>query len=124
MKLKINYVLSIGLLCFFGCAKNPYTEFYINRVIGHYNECKGKEAEIYIVGSMDKGITEMESKGYKMVGYSSFKGGLKDTKLALKHCKKIGACVVLVETKHLGTKTFNKVVPVPNDPLPASSPKK
>ncbi len=117
MKLIRNTIIGIVLsIIFTGCATSGYKTFY--KPYGTNEQLrqaklnldykfleKGEEPQVYSTVDFDTDSKKLRAKGYIPIGYSSFNGAYEDTKNAVAQAKRLGATLVLINSKYTNTET-------------------
>lgn len=113
-----NLIILLMMLSFYGCAQNSYENFYQSFWDGKTlpsTESLGPDEQPKVLSSADlhRDIQILRAKKYLVLGYSSFNGGYEDTRNAVEQAKKIGASVVLINSKFTNTQTTTSALLVP-----------
>jgi serine protease Do len=113
-------VLSLVILFLTGCAQSGYKKFY-----NPYVDAKtlpdielltqGQEPKVFGTDNFDRDILTLRAKLYIPIGYSSFNGSYEDTKNASAQAKRIGATIVLVNSKYTNTQTTTSTLFLPDN---------
>lgn len=103
-----------------GCAASGYQKFYNPyvkvSVLPEPEMIKeGQEAQVYGTDNFDRDIRVLKAKKYAALGYSSFNGGYEDTKNAQAQAKRVGATIVLVNSKYTNTQTTTSTLFLPDN---------
>jgi len=113
--------LSIVFLAFllFGCTKNGYKQFYKSYVDAKTLSDvellgKGEEPKIYGTDNFEKDIQILRSKKYIAIGHSSFNGAFENAKNAVAQAKRIGATIILTNSKFTNTQTTTRTLFLPD----------
>jgi len=113
------YVILIALLLN-GCAQSGYKQFfkpYVDaKTIPDVELLKeGQEPQIFGTQDFEKDIKILRAKRYMPIGHSSFNGGYEDTSNAAAQAKRIGATIVLVNSKYTSTQTTTSTLFLPDN---------
>lgn len=74
----------------------------------------GEEPKVFGTNNFDKDIRILRSKMYIPIGYSSFNGKYEDENMVKAQAKRVGATVVLVNSKYTNTQTTTSPLFIPN----------
>src|SRR5690606_12764289 len=101
-----------------GCATSGYQQFYKESASldSLPNPVLLKEDElpqIYGTDDFDRDIETLRSKRYAVLGVSSFNGSLENEKKAMEQASRIGATLVLVQSKYTNTQTTTSTLFIP-----------
>lgn len=116
------YFILFLLVILTGCANgNGYSKFYYP-IEGPWQSqgdlemlSEGDDPQIFGSDDIKRDAATLRAKNYVPIGYSSFNGGLEDTKNAVKQAKKVGALIVLVNSKYTNTQTNSSVLFLPDN---------
>lgn len=113
------YFILFLLVILTGCA-GGYGQFYhayVDPALDPELELLTDGADPQIFGSdnIERDALTLRAKKYVTIGYSSFNGALEDTENAVKQAKKVGASIVLVNSKYTNTKTNTSVMFLPDN---------
>ena len=102
-----------------GCTMSGYQKFYTPYVdISTLPEPEiideGQEPKVYGTDNFERDIRTLRAKKYIALGYSSFNGGYEDTKNAQAQAKRVGATIVLVNSKYTNTQTTTSALFLPD----------
>lgn len=95
-----------ALLC--GCA-NPYTQFYTDQVEGRSIRelpmlvTHDGDPQLYATADHERDGRALFENGYVLIGYSTFNAGPVDSDQAIRHAKKVGAALVLLQSQYTNT---------------------
>ena len=116
---KTRYLLAFFVIILAGCASSGYEQFYHPfvdaqtlpdiRLLG-----QNEEPKVLVSDKLDRDIYILRSKGYFAIGESSFNGGYESIDNAAEQAKKIGATVVLINSKYTNTASTTSTLLVPN----------
>lgn len=105
-----KFAIAAMLITLFGCASNPYSQFYTDLTYGRYHgEADGvfapenQSPTIRNGGDINSDMTEMAENGYSAIGYSSFNAKAYEDWYALDQGRKIHADVVLIYRNYTNT---------------------
>lgn len=112
------FVLSV-LLVMTGCVASGYQKFYKPfvdaRTLSDVELLKPNEKpKIYGTNNFDRDIRALRSKQYIPIGYSSFNGEYENKSSVEAEARRIGATVVLVNSKYTDTQTTTAPLFFPN----------
>lgn len=96
----------IVTMAFAGCT-GGYGKFYNRLCMTDLPPVK--HAEVYAYS--DRTLQDLRSRGYIVVGYSSFNGALEDKSLAVNQAKKNGADIVLLRQAYTGSTQTTLALP-------------
>jgi len=101
-----------------GCASG-YQKFYKSEVDGKTSENiellqPGQEPKVYGTNNFERDSKALFSKGYIRIGYSSFNGSFEDEKKVKAQAKRVGAYIVLIDSKYTNTQSTTSSLFVPN----------
>ena len=113
------YILLITLFIT-GCAQSGYKKFYksygdAKTIPGVVLLKKGEEPKIFGSKDLEKDIRILRAKRYIPIGHSSFNGGYEDTSNAASQAKRIGATLILVNSKYTNTQTTTSTLFLPDN---------
>lgn len=99
---------ALALLLLAACA-NPYAQFYTDQLGGRsidefpiIDPHEG-EPQLYSTNDHERDGRALLENGFVLIGYSSFNAGPVDSKQAVRHAKKVGAAIVLVQSQYTNT---------------------
>ena len=98
------------LLLFTGCA-NPYSRFYTDQLGGQsIHEVRALithegEPRLYATSDHGRDSRALQENNYYRIGYSNFNASAIDSKKALRQAKKVGAAIVLIQSRYTNTVT-------------------
>jgi len=100
----LNKIFLIFVILFIsaGCA-NTFTRFYNPNLYNEYSFEKTQEVRSYRIGEPSEAKSYANNNGCVIVGSSDFITTGVNEKQAISHAKKIGADVVLIYSKYIGT---------------------
>ena len=110
---------SLLLVILSGCASG-YNQFYTSRVdVKSTSDLelleKYQEPELFGTNNFDRDIRILRSKGYVVIGESSFNGENEDSRNAVAQAKRVGATVVLVSSRYTNTQTTTTLLSLPDN---------
>jgi hypothetical protein len=113
-------LLIITAILTIGCAQSGYQKFYypnvdVTTLTGVEFLKEGEEPKMFGTDDFERDGIILLSKKYAPVGYSSFNGGLEDTKNAIAQAKSLGATIVLVNSEYTNTQTTTSTLFLPNN---------
>ena len=92
-----------------GCTTNNFEKFYIDKLQGKsVKELPGvavttESPKLYTTADTAKEIPAMVANGFVLVGYSAFNAGPQDNGGAIRQADKVGAAVVILQSKYTHT---------------------
>lgn len=103
-----------------GCSTSGYQQFYNSYVdVAALPEPEilqeGHEPQVYGTDNFERDIRTLRAKNYVALGYSSFNGGYEDTKNALAQAKRVGATIVLINSRYTNTQTTTSALFLPDN---------
>lgn len=118
--MKILSIESIMLLFLISCAQSGYQKFYNPYLdTSTLTEVEllqpGQDPQVFGTDDFERDIRILRAKQYLVVGCSSFNGEYEDTKNAISQAKRIGATVVLVNSKYTNTQTSTSALFLPKN---------
>lgn len=116
----------IAVMAFTGCTQSGYNQFYTPLVpkdefqkgIDNHFIIPLKDDEevlLYMSNNIEEDDIKVVSKGYALIGYSSFNGKLEDIDNAKKQAKQIGAHIVLVKSDYTDTTNVSGALLLPDN---------
>lgn len=113
-----TFIAILTALAMVGCASG-YQQFYKPYVdAGTLNDVEllkpDEEPKVYGTNDFDRDTKALRSKQYVPVGYSSFNGKYEDESNVKAQAKRIGATVILVNSKYTNTQTTTSHLFLPN----------
>ena len=113
------YILLITLVIT-GCAQSGYKQFfkpYVDaRTIPDVELLReGQEPKVFGSDNFERDIKILRAKRYIVIGYSSFNGGYEDNSNAAAQAKRIGATLVLINSKFTNTQTTTSTLFLPDN---------
>ena len=115
--LRIAFPASAVLLLLLTACANPYSQFYNDqlggRSLGEFPITDRYEGEpqLYSTSDQDRDGQSLREKGYVLIGSSSFNSGAVDPQQAIRHAKKVGAALVLIQSQYTTTVTVTSQHP-------------
>ncbi len=109
--IRIAFPASAVLLLLLTACANPYSQFYNDqrggRSLGEFPITDRYEGEpqIYSTSDQERDGQSLREKGYVLIGSSSFNSGAVDFKQAVRHAKKVGAALILIQSQYTDTVT-------------------
>ena len=109
--IRIAFPASAVLLLLLTACANPYSQFYNDqrggRSLGEFPITDRYEGEpqIYSTSDQERDGQSLREKGYVLIGSSSFNSGVVDSQQAVRHAKKVGAALVLIQSQYTNTVT-------------------
>jgi len=76
---------------------------------------EGQEPQVYGTDNFERDIRALRAKKYVALGYSSFNGDYEDIKNAQAQAKRVGATIVLVNSKYTNTQTTTSTLFLPDN---------
>lgn len=115
-----NFIILLFMLIVFGCAVNPYYQFYNDQTNGADLATlpnvilTDKEPKIFKGNNIDSDFQNMCENGFLSIGYSSFNAGQIGSDKAISHAKNIKAEVVIVYSEYTNTVSGSIPLTLPN----------
>jgi hypothetical protein len=109
--IRIAFPASAVLLLLLTACANPYSQFYNDqrggRSLGEFpiTDRYEEEPQIYSTSDQERDGQSLREKGYVLIGSSSFNSGAVDSQQAVRHAKKVGAALVLIQSRYTDTVT-------------------
>lgn len=106
-------ICAIALILALGGCANGYQQFYTPAPTGTIPFAAAQATEPTVLassGRADQDMLAMYTRGYGLVGYSSFNGPNKGVRGAIAQAKKVGATIVVVSAEY--ARTVSGVVPI------------
>ena len=112
--------LLILILLLSACAQSGYKQYYKPYVDAKTLPDvellkKGQEPQVFGSKDFEKDIRTLRAKRYIPIGHSSFNGGYEDTSNAAAQAKRIGATIILVNSKYTNTQTTTSTLFLPDN---------
>lgn len=103
-----------------GCVTSGYQQFYHSYVDASALPepeilQKGQDPKVYGSNNFDRDVRILRAKKYIVVGYSSFNGDYEDSKQAQNQARRVGATIVLVNSKYTDTQTTTSTLFLPDN---------
>lgn len=116
----------ISVFIFTGCTQSAYNQFYtplvskdeLQKGIDNHFITQLKDEEevlLYMSNNIEEDDIKVVSKGYALIGYSSFNGKFEDIDSAKKQAKQIGAHIVLVKSDYTDTTNVSGALLLPDN---------
>lgn len=103
-----------------GCATNRYQQFYrpyVHTDASSLQEVEwlkeGEEPHLYQTDNLGRDFRTLRSKKYLLIGYSSFNDSYQDENQIKEQARRVGATLVLTNSKYTDTETSTKNLYIP-----------
>ena len=123
--MKKTILISVLLSLFLGgCASSGYKDFYkplatkeqLNKAKQNPNLVflkNNEEPKIYTSQNLQKDDITLQSRGYRLIGYSSFNGGWEKETSIIEQAKRIGAVLAIYKSDYTNTQTNSGALVLP-----------
>ena len=113
-----NFIAIAFVLLVSGCVSG-YQQFYKSEIpendIGNIEFLQpGEDPKVYGSKDFEKDTMTLFSKNYRRIGVSSFNGSFEDESKVKEQAKRVGASVVLIDSKYTNTQTTTSPLFLPN----------
>lgn len=110
-------IISLSLV---GCAQSGYKTFYkpyvdTKTLTDVELLAEGQEPKVFGTDDFEKDTKILRSKQYFPIGFSSFNGGYEGEGSAIAQAKRVGATIVLVNSKFTNTQTTTSTLFLPDN---------